>query len=228
MTSGHCHQTSGRQYRPFEGRAPLESTHDNTKRLAALRVSGVRVMSCTPRGFTLIEIMVTVAVSVILLAVAVPNYINFMRSNKLSTNVNTFVQALQFARLEARGRGATLCASTGKVGATSGHEECDSADWGKGWIVFSDYDTSGTLNGNDEILRVGEAFSADLTIMAAATLAADTAKVTFGRQGFHVPAGAEHSFEFCIGRGGKGAGRKVTVNLAGTPLVESLDTCSAT
>lgn len=178
-------------------------------------------MSCKPRGFTLIEIMVTVAVTVILLAVAVPNYISFMRSNKLSTNVNTFVQALQFARLEARGRGATLCASSDQT-------TCNSKVWSDGWIVFSDYDSSGTLNGNDEILRVGEAFSAGSTITSTATLAADAAKVTFGRQGFNVPAGAVHSFEFCIGRDGKGAGRKVTVNLAGSPLVESLDTCSAT
>ena len=178
-------------------------------------------MSRTPRGFTLIELMVTVAVSVILLTVAVPNYINFMRANKLSTSVNTFVQALQLARLEARGRGATLCASTGKVDATSKHEECDSTDWRTGWIVFSDSTFDGVPNGGDEILRVGEAFPVGFAITA------DVTTVKFGPQGFSLPAGATHSFEMCIGRDGKGAGRLVTVNLAGSPSTMPFDSCPA-
>lgn len=172
-------------------------------------------MRRTPRGFTLIELMVTVAVSVILLAVAVPSYVNFMRSNKLSTNVNSFVQALHFTRLEARGRGATLCASKGL-------KECESkAVWSDGWIIFSDYDANGLLNGNDEILRVGEAFPAGFNIKADAVI------VRFGRQGFSVPAGATHSFEMCIGRDGTGAGRLITVNVAGSPTTVPFDSCPA-
>lgn len=165
-------------------------------------------------GFTLIELMVTVAVGVILLAVAVPSYINFVRSNKLSTNANSFVQALHVTRLEARGRGATLCASKDQ-------KTCSSTDWSTGWIIFSDYDANGAFNGNDEILRVGEAFPAGFNIKA------DTAIVRFGRQGFSVPAGATHSFEMCIGRDGKGAGRLITVNVAGNPTITPFDSCPA-
>lgn len=171
-------------------------------------------MSRTPRGFTLIELMVTVAVTVILLAVAVPSYINFMRSNKLSTNVNSFMQALQSARLEARGRGATLCPSTDQ-------KKCDSADWRVGWIIFSDYNVDGAFNGNDEILRAGEAFPPGFTITT------DTTKVTFGSQGFSIPAGATHSFEICVGSTGKAAGRLVIVNVAGSPASAPFDSCPA-
>ena len=183
-------------------------------------MSGVREMGRSPRGFTLIEIMVTVAVAVILLAVAVPNYINFMRSNRLSTSVNTFVQALQLARLEARGRGATLCASTGKVDATSKHEECDTTDWGQGWIVFSDSTFDGVPNGDDEVLRVGEAFADGFVITA------DTAKVKFGRQGFSVPAGTTYNFKFCVK--GFAAGRNVAVNIAGSPSTLPITACPVT
>ena len=172
-------------------------------------------MSRITRGFTLIELMVTVAVSVILLAVAVPNYISFMRSNKLSTNVNSFVQALQFARLEARGRGATLCASKDQ-------KTCNSTDWSDGWIIFSDYDLNGVPDGNDEILRVGEPLPAGFVVKA------DVAMVRFGPQGFSFPAGAVHSFQMCIGRDGKGAGRLVTLNLAGSPSTVPFDSCPAT
>lgn len=161
-------------------------------------------MRRTPRGFTLIELMVTVAVSVILLAIAVPSYINFMRSNKLSTHVNTFVQALHQARLQARGRGATLCASKDQKTCTT-----DATAWSTGWIVFS----------GNELLRVGEPFPAGFTIKA------DAAVVRFGSQGFSVPAGATHSFEICNGRDGKGAGRLVTVNVAGSPATVPFDAC---
>lgn len=161
--------------------------------------------------------MVTIAVTVILLAVAVPNYISFMRSNKLSTNVNSFVQALQFTRLEARGRGATLCASKDQ-------KKCDSTNWSDGWIIFSDFDLNGVPDpaGGDEILRVGEALPAGFVIKA------DVALVRFGPQGFSFPAGAVHSFEMCIGRDGKGAGRRVTLNLAGSPSTVPFDSCPAT
>ena len=169
-------------------------------------------MSRITRGFTLIELMVTVAVSVILLAVAVPNYINFMRSNKLSTNVNSFVEALHFARLEARGRGATLCAS-------KGYKICDGATWSDGWIIFSDYNFDGVPNGDDDILRVGEALQGGFAITA------DVTTVKFGPQGFLFPAGATHSFKMCTGRDGKGAGRLVTLNLAGSPATVPYDSC---
>jgi type IV fimbrial biogenesis protein FimT len=178
-------------------------------------------MSRTPRGFTLIEIMVAVAVTVILLTVAVPNYINFMRSNKLSANVNSFVQALQFARLEARGRGATLCASADQ-------KSCDSKNkqWSNGWIIFSDYDMDGEVDAADDILRVGDALPAGFTIKVAAENGADGARVTFGRQGFENPAGATHTFEFCLDE--FEAGRRVTVNVAGSPTTVPMATCPVT
>ncbi|WP_456361858.1 GspH/FimT family pseudopilin [Xanthomonas arboricola] len=52
-------------------------------------------------GFTLIEIMVTVAVLGIVLAVAVPAFGTLIRSSRLTSNANEFVAALQLARSEA-------------------------------------------------------------------------------------------------------------------------------
>ncbi|RJU10813.1 prepilin [Xanthomonas campestris] len=52
-------------------------------------------------GFTLIEIMVTVAVLAIVLAVAVPAFGTLIRSSRLTSDANEFVAALQLARSEA-------------------------------------------------------------------------------------------------------------------------------
>lgn len=53
------------------------------------------------KGFTLVELMVTLAVAVILMVIAVPSFKNIILSNKLTTTANDVVSALNFARTEA-------------------------------------------------------------------------------------------------------------------------------
>ena len=62
-------------------------------------------------GVTLVELMVTIAVAAILLAVAVPGFRNLIVSNRLTATTNAFVAALNLARIEAVKRNArvTLC-----------------------------------------------------------------------------------------------------------------------
>ena len=166
-------------------------------------------------GFTLIELMVTVAVAIIMLAVAVPGFNDIMRSNKLTTNVNTFVQALHLARSEAvKSGGATLCASNN---ATS----CSGADWTKGWIVFSDFNLNGVLDAGETIVRVSEAMPAGSTLPTVSTTT-----VTYAGTGFLNPAGLNLTFIFCGGRTGTGAGRSVTINPTGRPTTTNYNSCT--
>ena len=83
-------------------------------------------------GFTLIELMVTLSVMAILLAVAVPSFQDVALSSKLTSLANNVVASAQLARSEAikRNRPATLCASSN--GAT-----CTGA-WTDGWVVLRD------------------------------------------------------------------------------------------
>jgi len=85
------------------------------------------------RGFTLIELMVTVTVLAILLAVAVPSFDGVRVSNRLTGYASALASSSQLARSEAIKRDAavTLCAS---ANGTS----CDaSGGWEAGWIVIS-------------------------------------------------------------------------------------------
>jgi type IV fimbrial biogenesis protein FimT len=59
------------------------------------------------RGFTLVELMITIAVAAILLMIAVPSFRNIMNSNRLTTAANTMVGALNTARMEAIKRNAS-------------------------------------------------------------------------------------------------------------------------
>jgi type IV fimbrial biogenesis protein FimT len=77
--------------------------HRATVAAAAAR-SGVRMAS----GFTLLELMVAVAVASILVTVALPSFKHLALSNKLSTAANDLVYALTVARTEAVKTNATV------------------------------------------------------------------------------------------------------------------------
>jgi type IV fimbrial biogenesis protein FimT len=82
------------------------------------------------RGFTLIELMVTIAVIALIAAVASPAMITLMNSNRLSSTAGELTSAAQLARAEAIRRSApvVLCGSDDGATCTAG------ADW-QGWAV---------------------------------------------------------------------------------------------
>ncbi|WP_051235582.1 GspH/FimT family pseudopilin [Marinimicrobium agarilyticum] len=107
----------------------------------------MRHMSFTfSKGFTLIELMVTVAVLAIILSVAVPSMTTQIRNNRSLTFGEEFATALNYARSEAvkRGRPVSLCASN-DAGDGCGN------DWTNGWLAFVDSDPGGETGSNPTI-----------------------------------------------------------------------------
>jgi type IV fimbrial biogenesis protein FimT len=85
------------------------------------------------RGFTLIELMVTITVLAILLVVAVPSFDGIRLSSRLTSYATDLMASSQLARTEAIKRNApvTLCVSS------NGTECATSGGWESGWIVIS-------------------------------------------------------------------------------------------
>lgn len=84
-------------------------------------------------GFTLIELMVTLAIAAVLMMVGVPSFVAFQRNSELTSQTNSLVAALNAARTEAMKR------NTNAYVVPGGSEN----KWSDGWIVFADTDRSG-------------------------------------------------------------------------------------
>lgn len=99
------------------------------------------------RGFTLVELMVTIAVLAILVAIAFPSFESSFRSNRVATTNNALLTALSMARSEAvrNTRGGGVCASADGTA-------CDGT-WSQGWMAFADNNGSGDFDGGDTVIN---------------------------------------------------------------------------
>ena len=102
------------------------------------------------RAFTLIELMITLAILAILLAIAAPSFRDTIQNNRTQTISNDLTTALQFARSEAVKRGVRVDICRRNENACA-----DAADWGNGWLV--------KVNGG-AVLRVWEAVGNQNTV----------------------------------------------------------------
>lgn len=142
------------------------------------------------RGVTAIELLVTLAVLVIVLAVAGPGLVRFTTANRASTLVLDLTSSLAVARSEAarNGRSVFLVAGTG---ATTGNE------FGGGWSLHLDTDGNGTLSAAEMTatpnpLRTYPAAPSSLRLRSAGSVR----QVVIGANGFLVPA-ATVTLEAC-------------------------------
>lgn len=95
------------------------------------------VVMAVARGFTLIELMTTVAVLAILLAIAVPSFSDSILSSRLSSYASDFVASTHVARSEAIKRNGRVSICVSADGAS-----CIAGNWSQGWLVFHDADSN--------------------------------------------------------------------------------------
>ena len=97
------------------------------------------------RGFTLIELMVTVAVMAVLAAIAAPSMSELIDNRRAAGQTEELVASLQLARAEAIRRNArvTICAGTGVT--------CSGSTTWDNWIIYGRDRTSATPDADENI-----------------------------------------------------------------------------
>ena len=130
------------------------------------------------RGFSLIELMMAVAVAAILLALASPNFQQAIGKTRLASAASELTGAVQLARAEAirNNRRVTLCRSVDGSNCDS-----SSSSW-PGWIVFVDLNGDGVRGNNEPIVKSGTVDSPALAL-SSANLTAAGERITFRGDG---------------------------------------------
>jgi len=157
-------------------------------------------------GFTIIELMVAIALIAILTLTAGPQLSTFFTRNKLTTQTNNFVGSLNIARSEAAKRGLKVSVCIGNTAQNA----CNGAstNWENGWIAFVDGNGNGVIDGGDTILNVNNEVSGDTTIRSTQ----HTASITYLGDG----SATSGTFRICSG---EGSIRAKAINIMGSGLI---------
>jgi type IV fimbrial biogenesis protein FimT len=155
----------------------------------------MRVAQPASRGFTLLELMLTITVAGVILGFAIPSLRQFILNNRMTGTANDLLVAIHTARTESIKRHVqtVLC-------FTSNHEAaeppCD-GDGSQGWIVFVDdldpavaavTDNNVQVDTNEEVLlRHGPI---DGTISLGSAPVGNAGYLAYSAAGFSRPIGA--------------------------------------
>jgi prepilin-type N-terminal cleavage/methylation domain-containing protein len=153
-------------------------------------------------GFTIIELLVAMAVAAVLLGLALPAFDTFIEQRTMTARVNGFIAAVNLARSEAVTRGGPVSIQAVNAG-DNGNE------WGPGYCVV--VGTPGNCP-NDPAVLIRQFDPADGATMDALGGLNGQGTLTFNGRGL-MTLGAPGTIEIC--EAGVARGREVAVNTIG-------------
>lgn len=98
------------------------------------------------KAFTLVELLVTMAVFVILVALGAPRLNNMINNNRLVSDINTLSADLSYARSEAINRNRRIAVNA------------SGADWSNGWTIV--------VASTNSQLRINQGVAPGLSMLA--------------------------------------------------------------
>lgn len=148
-------------------------------------------------GFTILELMITLAIATLVMAIAVPSYRSIASSYNISAETNSLLGDVSYARNEAIRQGISVLMCSSSDGLTCSA----SSTWGNGWVVMVPANgsctvTSGQAAQNAQPLRVQAALTSGDSISFA-------------------PSGSNSSQGLCFSRLGTGTTGSFTLTATG-------------
>ncbi|WP_394200159.1 GspH/FimT family pseudopilin [Shewanella waksmanii] len=154
------------------------------------------------KGFTLVELMVTMVIAVILITVGVPSMKTMYEAYRSEGEIRRIQQSLLLTRNYAVSYGTrvTMCPT-----ASSG---CGT-DWKDGFHIFIDGGAANSIDGTDQVLQQFDAFnSSDFVTF-------DGSSISFSPDGLVATNSTSGTFVYCPGSKTSDESRGVTVSASG-------------
>jgi len=166
-------------------------------------------------GFTLIEILMVLALLGVMLAAGMPSFMAFITKTRVSGATNEFLGDVSYARSAAATRQVevAICVSTNQTSCTTGNA------WERGRIIFIDTNADGAVSAGETVLRVSQPTTATTV---AATGFGSTDILRFRPQGGLRPP-TQGSFKLCPSSGTEG--RMLSIATTGRPVISKINTC---
>lgn len=194
-------------------------------------------MKAKQRGFTLLEMIIAIALLAVLLGFGLPNFRDFIRNARMAAAANDLLADMNFARSEAIKRRVpvTLC----KLNADGDDCDDDEDTPFRRWVVYVDdadaavddaADGDGVMDAGEEVLRTS-GIAAEIDSAVGTGLLS-----TFISSGFIRPNASNlQQVVFCDSRGntvtsgGDSAARAITITATGRAvLTRNIDTIETT
>lgn len=174
------------------------------------------------KGFSLIELMITLVLLSVLILIAIPSFKSFITSNRLTAQINELVADLSTARNMAASssRRAYLCIATDSTNCAG-----SGTDWAAGWILWVDYNSDGSLtatnnSATNEIVKYVPALDGGVTLTAEGLPASD--QITFQPYGGLTGTGSG-TLTLCAPDDING--RQIALSYTGRALAKRITTC---
>ncbi len=174
------------------------------------------------RGFTLIELMVVIAVATVLLGFGVPSMTAILNSNKLTAASNALLSSMRLARSEAfkRNGRVVLCKSRDGIACTP------AGGWEQGWIVFHDADGNGEHDDQEVVIERGNPLEASLRLTGNSSVAKYLSFVATGSTRLAAGGFQAGTVTVCNLSATGGEARQIVLNAVGRPRVQRVAVAS--
>lgn len=154
-------------------------------------------------GFSIVELMTTIAILALLLGFAIPSFQEFIVNYRTSTQTNNLLADLAFARTEA-----VKFARPVQVVA-------DAGGWDVGWVVGADVNGDGAVAGADEVFRTQLAAPGGTTMNAVDAGGTAVTTVVFSPTGEKAAPAANVEFSVCRPDGNLAKSRAIRLTAVG-------------
>jgi type IV fimbrial biogenesis protein FimT len=165
------------------------------------------------RGFTIIELMITIAIAAIVLMLAVPSFTRAIDQAKFTSASNELITAMNFARNEAMRRSRPVSVRMNAGG------------WIDGWTAFIDPDRNGVIGPPADLLRAGNKIPAAVEITGGA--GGLEANVLFDSRGRRLTIPGAAFVEFLVHKTGAPADQRRWVCIAGNGRISTVKGASS-